>query len=49
MPPTRDALVARLFAAGELELAGGDPAEIDSCFDTPTFRFHGLTGRAIAA
>jgi predicted ester cyclase len=40
----RDALVARLVAAGELEVAGGDPAEIDGYFDTERFRFHGPGG-----
>lgn len=40
----REELVARLVKAGELEVMGGDPAEIDSCFDTQRFRFHGPGG-----
>ncbi len=31
---TRDELVARLIRAGELEVSGGDQAEIDSYFDS---------------
>jgi predicted ester cyclase len=41
---TRDELVARLIKAGELEVLGGDQAEIDSYFDTSKFRFHGPDG-----
>jgi predicted ester cyclase len=41
---TRDELVARLVKAGELEVMGGDQAEIDSYFDTSNFRFHGPGG-----
>lgn len=41
---SRDELVARLVRAGELEVAGGDQAEIDSYFDPQRFRFHGPDG-----
>jgi hypothetical protein len=41
---TRDELVARLIKAGELEVLGGDQAEIDSYFDTEQFRFHAPDG-----
>lgn len=41
---TRDELVARLVKAGELEVMGGDQAEIDSYFDMERFRFHGPGG-----
>jgi predicted ester cyclase len=41
---TRDELVARLIRAGELEVLGGDQAQIDSYFDTSIFRFHGPDG-----
>jgi predicted ester cyclase len=41
MALTRDELVARLVRAGELEVSGGDLAEIDLYFDTSKFRFHG--------
>lgn len=44
MTLTRDDLVARLIKAGELEVSGADPAEIDSYFDTSQFRFHGPGG-----
>lgn len=44
MTMTRDELVARLIKAGELEVSGGDQAEIDSYFDTQQFRFHGPGG-----
>jgi predicted ester cyclase len=44
MALTRDELVARLIRAGELEVSGGDQAEIDSYFDTSKFRFHGPDG-----
>jgi predicted ester cyclase len=40
----RDRLVARLVKAGELEVAGGDQAQIDAYFDTEQFRFHGPGG-----
>jgi predicted ester cyclase len=40
----RDELAARLIKAGELEVSGGDQAEIDSYFDTSKFRFHGPDG-----
>ena len=41
---TRDELVARLTRAGELQVFGGDQAELDSHFDTAIFRFHGPDG-----
>jgi predicted ester cyclase len=41
---TREELVARLIRAGELEVLGGDQAQIDSYFDTSKFRFHGPDG-----
>jgi predicted ester cyclase len=41
---TRDELVSRLIKAGELEVLGGDQAEIDSYFDTSKFRFHAPDG-----
>jgi len=44
MALTRDELVTRLIRAGELEVSGGDQAEIDSYFDTSKFRFHGPDG-----
>lgn len=44
MTLTRDALVARLIRAGELEVSGEDQAETDSYFDTKQFRFHGPDG-----
>ena len=40
----REALVARLTKAGELEVLGGDPAETDSYFDPQQFRFHAPDG-----
>lgn len=40
----RDELVDRLVRAGELELSGGDQAEIDAYFATEEFRFHGPDG-----
>ena len=43
-PLTRDELVARLIKAGELEVLGGDQAEIDSYFNTSNFRFHAPDG-----
>jgi len=44
MALVRDELVARLIKAGELEVSGGDQAEIDSYFETSEFRFHGPAG-----
>ena len=44
MALTRDELVARLIRVGELEVSGGDQAQIDSYFDTSKFRFHGPDG-----
>jgi|SRR6185437_15330361 len=44
MTLTRNELVSRLIRAGELEVSGDDRAELDSCFDTSTFRFHGAGG-----
>lgn len=44
MTMTRDDLVARLVRAGELEVSGASPAEVDSYFDTAQFRFHGPDG-----
>lgn len=41
---TRDEFAARLIRAGELEVLGGDQAEIDSYFNTSKFRFHGPDG-----
>ena len=41
---TRDELVARLLRAGELEVSGAGPDEVDSYFDTAAFRFHGPGG-----
>jgi hypothetical protein len=41
---TRDQLVARLKRAGELQISGEDQPELDSCFDTIHFRFHGPDG-----
>ena len=41
---TRDELIARLIKAGEMEVLGGDQAEIDSYFDASKFRFHGPDG-----
>jgi predicted ester cyclase len=37
-------LVARMKKAGELEVSGAEPAELDSYFDTKQFRFHGADG-----
>jgi predicted ester cyclase len=44
MIPNRDALVARLIRAGELEVLGGDQAQADAHFDTQQFRFHAPDG-----
>jgi len=44
MSLSRDERVARLKRAGELEVSGGDQAEIDSYFDTARLRFHGPDG-----
>jgi hypothetical protein len=41
MALARDELVARMVRAGELEVLGGDQAEIESYSDTSKFRFHG--------
>ena len=41
---TRDQLVACLKRAGELQISGEDQPELDSCFDTIHFRFHGPDG-----
>jgi len=41
---TRDELVARLVRAGELEVSGENPDEVDSYFDTKNFAFHGPGG-----
>ena len=41
---TRDELVARMVRAGELEVSGEHPEEIDSYFDTEDFAFHGPDG-----
>jgi hypothetical protein len=41
---TRDELVARMVRAGELEVSGEHPEEIDSYFDTENFAFHGPDG-----
>lgn len=44
MALTRDELVARLIRAGELEVSGGNQAELDSYFDARKYRFHGPDG-----
>jgi hypothetical protein len=41
---TRDELVARLVRAGELEVSGENPEEVDSSFDVENFSFHGPGG-----
>lgn len=41
---TREHLVTRLTRVFELEISGGDQAEIDAHFDTVRFRFHGPDG-----
>jgi predicted ester cyclase len=41
---TREELVTRLVRAGELEVSGEDPAEVDTYFDPEAFRFHGPDG-----
>jgi predicted ester cyclase len=41
---TRDELIARLIRAGELEVSGENPEEVDSYFDTENFTFHGPDG-----
>lgn len=41
---TRNELIARLVRAGELEVSGEHPEEVDSYFDTERFRFHGPDG-----
>ena len=40
----RDELIARLVRAGELEVSGESPDEVDTYFDTERFRFHGPDG-----
>lgn len=42
--PRRDELVERLVRAGELEVSGEHPEEVDAYFDTERFRFHGPDG-----
>ena len=44
MVMTREQLVSRLVKAGELMVSGENQAEVDSCFDTARFRFHGPEG-----
>ncbi len=44
MALARDELVTRLIKAGEIEISGGEQAEIDSYFETRQFRFHGPDG-----
>jgi predicted ester cyclase len=44
MALTRDELVTRLIKAGEIEVLGGEQAQIDSYFETSQFRFHGPEG-----
>jgi predicted ester cyclase len=41
---TRDELIARLIRAGELEVSGENPEEVDSYFDAENFTFHGPDG-----
>jgi predicted ester cyclase len=41
---TRDEIVGRLTRAGEIQVLGGDQAEIDLHFDTSKFLFHGPGG-----
>lgn len=41
---TRSELIARLVRAGELMVSGEDQAEVDTYFDTESFRFHGPGG-----
>lgn len=41
---SRPELIARLVRAGELEVSGEHPEEVDSYFDTEHFRFHGPDG-----
>lgn len=41
---TRDELIARLIRAGELEVSGDHPEEVQGYFDTERFRFHGPDG-----
>jgi predicted ester cyclase len=42
--PGRDVLVERLVRAGELEVSGEDPIELETYFDPDVFRFHGPGG-----
>lgn len=41
---TRDALIARLIRAGELEVSGEHQDELPNYFDTDRFAFHGPDG-----
>ena len=41
---TSPELVSRMVRAGELEVSGGDQAEIDTYFNQENFRFHGPGG-----
>ena len=41
---SRDELVARLVRAGELEVSGEHPDEVDTYFDVDEFTFHGPDG-----
>lgn len=41
---TREELIARLVRAGELEVSGEHPEEVEDYFDTERFRFHGPDG-----
>ncbi len=38
---TRDELETRLIRAGELEVSGESPGEVETYFDTEKFQFHG--------
>ena len=44
MTLTRVEMVTRLIRAGELEVSGENPTEVESYFDTAGFRFHGPDG-----
>jgi predicted ester cyclase len=41
---SRSELVARMVRAGELEVSGENPTELDTYFDRENFRFHGPDG-----
>jgi predicted ester cyclase len=41
---TRDELEARVVRAGELEVSGESPDEVETYFDTSKFAFHGPDG-----